>query len=226
MESLFEYGSRTGIWRLLRLFDTERIPLTFFATGFALNLNPDFCDYLGKSTHEIAGHGWRWIDYTQVTKAVEKEHIQKCIASIEQLTGVRPRGWYTGRRSVYTRDLLLEMGGFVYDSDSYADDVPYFIGNHLVIPYSLDCNDFRFGTTPGFSCPNDFYDQLKSTFDYLYQENRTAMMNIGLHPRFSGHPGRCMAVKRFIDYIKKFNDIWVARRIDIAHAWLELDRII
>lgn len=221
MESLFEYGSRAGIWRLIRLFNEQHIPLTFFITGTALTLNPKLCDYLHITPHEIAGHGWRWIDYASISKTIEKQHIQQCIASLEQLTGKRPAGWYTGRRSEHTRELLREIGGFLYDSDSYADDAPYFIADHLVIPYSLDCNDFRFSTSPGFGCPNDFFDHLKNTFDYLYQENKTSLMSIGLHPRFSGHPGRCMALRQFIDYIKNFNDIWIARRIDIAHYWIE-----
>lgn len=221
MESLFDYGSRAGLWRLLRLFDKENIPLTFFVTGFALTLNPDFCDFLRISHHEIAGHGWRWIDYAPIPKAEEKKHIQLCIETLHQLTGKKPQGWYTGRQSENTRKLLLEIGGFLYDSESYADDIPYFENQHLIIPYSLDCNDFRFGTSPGFTCPHDFFNQLKYTFDYLYEENRCGLMSIGLHPRFSGHPGRCMAVKKFIDYIKKFPDVWITRRIDIANYWLE-----
>ena len=220
MESLFEYGSRTGLWRLLRLFDKENIPVTFFITGYALTLNPIFCDYLRVTNHEIAGHAWRWIDYAQIPREDEKRHIQLCIKSLKELTGKRPQGWYTGRCSEHTRGLLIEIGGFLYDSESYADDLPYFDANHLVIPYSLDCNDFRFSTTPGFSCPDDFFNHLKNTFDYLYQENRTCLMSIGLHPRFSGHPGRCMAVKRFIDYIKTYPDLWIARRIDIARYWI------
>jgi len=221
MESLFEYGSRAGIWRLIRLFDNENIPLTFFITGFALTLNPDLCDYLKGETHEIAGHGWRWIDYATVSRTIEKNHIQQCIQTLEQLTGQRPQGWYTGRRSEHTLKLLKEIGSFLYHSESYADDYPYFNAGQLVIPYTLDCNDLRFGTSPGFGCPDDFYNHLKNTFDYLYAENRACLMTIGLHPRFSGHPGRCMAVKQFIDYMKQFPDIWLARRIDIAHYWIK-----
>lgn len=220
MESIFEYGSRAGIWRLLRVFDQEQIPVTFFATGFALTLNPQFCDYLRASNHEVAGHGWRWIDYANMPKAEEKSHIIQCIDTIQNITGQKPQGWYTGRRSENTRDLLIELGGFLYDSESYADDYPFFEDKHLVIPYTLDCNDFRFGTTPGFGCPEDFNNHLKNTFDYLYQENRSCLMSIGLHPRFAGHPGRCQAVKRFIDYIKNFPDIWLARRSDIAAHWI------
>ncbi|MDP1602927.1 MAG: polysaccharide deacetylase family protein [Legionella sp.] len=219
MESLYEYGGRAGLWRLLRLFDKENLPLTFFITGFALTLNPDFCEYLRMHHHEIAGHGWRWIDYSPLPKEEEEKHILLCIETLHKLTGKKPQGWYTGRRSENTRELLLKIGGFLYDSESYADDIPYYEGTHLIIPYSLDCNDFRFGTSPGFNCPRDFFNQLKYTFDYLYEENRGGLMSIGLHPRYSGHPGRCMAVKKFIDYIKKFPDIWITRRIDIANHW-------
>lgn len=219
MESLFEYGSRAGIWRLIRLFDEKKIPVTFFLTGFALSLNPALSDYLRKAKHEIAGHGWRWIDYETLSRAEEKTHILHCIETLEELTGQRPRGWYSGRHSQYTRELLLEIGGFLYDSDNYADDYPYFEANHLIIPYTLDCNDFRFGTTPGLATADDFFNHLKNTFDYLYQEQRQTMMSIGLHPRFSGHPGRCIAVKKFIDYINQFPDIWIARRLDIATHW-------
>ncbi|MCL9684854.1 polysaccharide deacetylase family protein [Legionella maioricensis] len=220
IESFYEYGSRVGIWRLLRLFDQKNISLTFFITGYALILNPLFSSYLASSNHEVAGHGWRWIDYSKESRATEKKHIYRCIETLEQLTGQRPLGWYTGRRSEHTRDLLMEIGGFIYDSDSYADDLPYKINNHLIIPYSLDTNDFRFTTSPGFSIANNFYDQLKNTFDYLYQENRPAIMTVGLHPRLSGKPGLCSAVKLFLDYILQFQDIWIAKRIEIAQYWL------
>ncbi|ASQ45093.1 polysaccharide deacetylase family protein [Legionella clemsonensis] len=220
MESLFEYGSRTGVWRLIRLFDSENIPLTFFMTGLALTLNPELSSYLKKSSHELAGHGWRWIDYALISKEEEKEHIRNCCHTIKKLTGKTVEGWYSGRRSENTRNLLLEIGGFIYDSDSYADDLPYFEGNHLIVPYTLDCNDFRFSTSPGFSYGNEFFLHLKNTLDYLYAEQRAAMMTIGLHSRISGHPGRSMAVKQFIDYLKQFPDIWIARRIDIARHWL------
>lgn len=219
MESLFEYGSRAGLWRLIRLFDAEKIPLTFFVTGLALSLNPAFSTYLRSAKHEIAGHGWRWIDYEALSAKEEKNQIQRCVQTIKELTGKQAEGWYTGRHSQRTRELLIELGYFIYDSDSYADDYPYFAGNLLIIPYTLDCNDFRFGTSPGFANGDDFFQHLKNTFDYLYQENRHTMMSIGLHPRFSGHPGRCMAIKQFIAHLKKFPDIWLTRRIDIAQYW-------
>lgn len=221
MESLFEYGSRAGLWRLIRLFDQEQLPVTFFVTGLALSLNPEFAHYLRKTEHDLAGHGWRWIDYAGLSRQEEKEHILLCVKTLKKLTGKQPQGWYSGRRSEYSRQLLLEIGGFLYDSDSYADDFPYYEAEHLIIPYTLDCNDFRFSTSPGFTLADDFFRHLKNTFDYLYQENRHTMMTVGLHPRFSGHPGRCIAIKQFIDYIKPFSDIWITRRLDIATHWLK-----
>ena len=219
MESLFEYGSRAGLWRLIRLFDSEKIAVTFFITGYALRLNPQFSSYLRSANHDIAGHGWRWFDYAQLSFKEEKAHILNCIKTVEELTGIKIQGWYTGRRSESTRPILQEIGGFLYDSDSYSDDFPYFENNHLIIPYSLVCNDFRFSTSPGFNTADDFFSFLKNTFDYLYEENRHTMMTIGLHPRFSGHPGRCVAVKQFIHYLKQFSDIWIAHRLEIAEYW-------
>ncbi len=220
MESLFEYGSRAGIWRLVRLFDAHAIPLTFFVTGFALTQNQAFADYLCASAHEVAGHGFRWIDYATLSKEEEKQHIQQCVEVLTTQTGQRPVGWYTGRRSVHTRALLLELGGFLYDSDSYADDYPYFEGQHLILPYSLVTNDFRFQTIPGLNTPDEFFQQLKHAFDCLYQENRGAMMSIGLHARITGQPARALALKQFIQYIQTMPDVWVARRKDIAAHWL------
>jgi allantoinase len=222
MESIFEYGSRSGLWRLLRLFDAEKIPLTIFATGLALTLNPEFCSYLQQKKHEIAGHGWRWIDYSLLPREEEKQHITQTLDAIKNLTGFQPRGWYTGRRSENTRSLLKEIPTLLYDSDSYADDAPYVEEGHLIIPYTLDCNDFRYTTSPGFSTGRDFSAHLQATFNYLYQENRGNMMSVGLHPRISGRPGRCHAVKEFLDYIKKFPDVWITRRIDIAEYFLNL----
>lgn len=219
MESFYEYGSRVGIWRLLRLFDDYGIPLTFFVTGQALILNPLFVSYLAQHDHEVAGHGWRWINYTNIPRSVEKKHILLCVETLEKLTGHKPRGWYTGRRSENTRELLLELGGFLYDSDSYADELPYYIENHLVIPYSLDCNDFRFTTTPGFSAAKEFYERLMNTFQYLYQEKRLTIMTVGLHPRLSGKPDRCLVLKQFLDHVTQYPDVWITKRIDIASFW-------
>ncbi|MDF1758195.1 MAG: polysaccharide deacetylase family protein [Legionellaceae bacterium] len=220
IESMFEYGSRAGVWRLIRLFDKNEIPLTFFVAGAALDKNEDFCQYLRKSKHEVAGHGWRWIDYSQVDKKTEKRDIAKCIEAISVHTGQHPVGWYTGRRSEHTREILRELGCFIYSSDSYADDLPYYENESLIIPYSLVTNDFRYTISPGFNTANDFYQQLKNTFDYLYQEENSGMMNIGLHGRISGHPGRCIALSQFLDYIKNKSGVWFARREDIANHWL------
>lgn len=220
MESLFEYGSRVGIWRLIRLFEDEHIPVTFFVTGFALTLNPELSNYLKQCDHELAGHGWRWIDYATCSKSDEKNHIQRCVETLKKYTGKKIYGWYSGRRSIHTRDLLRELGGFVYDSDSYNDDLPYLEDGHLIIPYTLDCNDFRFSTTPGFNNGSDFLQHLKDTFSYLYHEQRMALMTIGLHPRISGRPGRCMAIQQFIRFIKEFSNVWLATRYDIARYWL------
>ncbi|WP_115706971.1 polysaccharide deacetylase family protein [Legionella sainthelensi] len=222
MESFYEYGSRVGLWRLLRLFDAYQVPLTFFVTGYALTLNPLLANYLARQHHDMAGHGWRWINYAHVSKKVEKEHILLCIETLEQLTRKKPKGWYTGRRSEHTRQLLLEIGGFLYDSDSYADELPYYINNHLIIPYSLDCNDFRFTTTPGFSSAQEFYIRLMNTFNYLYQEKRPAIMTVGLRPRLSGKPDRCLMLKNFLNHLVQHKDIWITRRIDIANFWLEV----
>jgi len=220
MESLYEYGSRSGIWRLIRLFDQNKIPTTFFATGLALTLNLELCHYLESSKHEIAGHGWRWIDYAACSRKEEKEHMQLCIDTITELIGRRPQGWYTGRRSIHTRQLLKEVGGVIYDSDSYADDIPYMESEHLIVPYNLDCNDFRYTTSPGFNTGEDFFKHLKYTLDYLIHENRTTLMTIGLHPRISGRPGRTAAIEKFIDYTQTFPNVWVTRRVDIAQHWL------
>lgn len=220
MESLFEYGSRVGIWRLLRLFDKAQIPVTFFATGMALSLNPVLCDYLKQAPHEVAGHGWRWIDYAQIPKEEEKKQIKHCIQMIHQLTERTIQGWYTGRTSVNTRPLLKELGGFLYDSDSYADDLPYYEENHLIIPYNLDCNDFRFCTSPGFSTDEDFLNHLINSFNFLHEEGLLSLMSIGLHPRISGRPGRALMLHEFIKYIKTLPDIWVTTRLDIARFWI------
>ncbi|QEY51279.1 polysaccharide deacetylase family protein [Legionella longbeachae] len=220
MESFYEYGSRVGLWRLVRLFDAYNTPLTFFVTGHALTLNPLLAKYLTQNHHDVAGHGWRWINYANVPRNKEKEHILLCIETLEHLTKKNPKGWYTGRRSENTRELLREIGGFLYDSDSYADELPYYVDNHLIIPYSLDCNDFRF-TTPGFCSTQEFYMRLMSTFNYLYQEKRPAIMTVGLHPRLSGKPDRCLMIKKFLNHLAQHKDIWITRRIDIAQFWLK-----
>ncbi len=217
MESLFEYGSRVGVWRLLRLFKMFDIPITIFATGLALKLNPPLCQYLKNQEDEIAGHGWRWIDHSQLTQSEEKKQILETITTIKQLTGQTISGWYSGRKSKHTRNLLKKVGGFLYDSDNYSDDLPFYDEDkHLIIPYTLVCNDFRYCTQPGFSGPNDFLQVLKNTLDYLLFEDRWTFMTIGLHPRISGQPGRCYVVKEFLNYLKTKPNTWVTRRIDIA----------
>ncbi|ODN44027.1 polysaccharide deacetylase family protein [Piscirickettsia litoralis] len=225
-ESMFEYGSRCGIWRLLKLFDDKNIPITFFATGLALELNPLLCDYLKNSSHEIAGHGYRWISYQNFTKAEEKIHFQKTLTIIKEKTNKAVSGWYTGRRSPFTRELIIEHG-LKYDSESYSDDLPYWLKNkgnntsHLIIPYTLDCNDGRYAMQPGWNSGEDFLNHLKNTFDCLYQEGKTSpkMMSVGLHPRLSGRPGRSEIIKKFIDYILRHKNIWLCTREEIAHHW-------
>lgn len=219
MESLYEYGSRRGIWRLLNLFDQQQIPLTFFVTGYALTLNQELCLYLKQHTHEVAGHGWRWIDYATLSAAEEMRHISQCLDTLHQLTGKAIQGWYSGRCSTNTRQLLQSHPSLCYDSDSYADDLPFYINQQLVIPYTLDCNDFRFTTNPGFNTAEDFFHHLNNTLTYLYQEKQPAIMSIGLHPRISGRPGRCHAIKKFLACLARLPDIWIARRIDIARHW-------
>lgn len=224
VESLFEYGSRAGVWRLLSLFSEYAIPLTLFATGLALERNPELAEALKDSEHEIAGHGYRWIDYRSVPESVEREHIEKTIKGIEILTQKKVVGWYTGRRSAHTRRILIDAG-LKYDSDSYADDLPYWDRvddkMHLVIPYQLDTNDARYAMTPGWSCGSDYFQYLKDSFLCLYREGESApkMMTIGVHPRLSGRPGRCEVLRRFIDFVRQFDGVWICRREEIANYW-------
>jgi allantoinase len=224
-ESLFEYGSRAGLWRLLNLFDQHKIPLTLFATGLALERNPQLAQFLKKSQHEVVGHGYRWIDYKDVDENIEKSHIAKTLEVIQDLTGKKVKGWYTGRCSQNTRKLIIEAG-LIYDSDSYADDLPYWVmesdKQHLVIPYSLETNDARYTMSPGWNTGEDGFLQLKSAFDCLFHEgiNHPKMLSIGLHPRLSGRPSRSWALQRFINYILQFEKVWVCRREDIAMHWM------
>ena len=235
MESLYEYGSRAGVWRLLRLFREREIPLTIFGVAMALLRNPQVVDAFLRDGHEIASHGWRWISYQNVEEAVEREHVQRAAEAIRSLTGKAPQGWYTGRDSPNTRRLVVEHGGFVYDADSYADDLPYWVevqaasGNvaHLVVPYTLDTNDMRFTTAQGFNSGGQFYDYLKSAFDTLYEEGDPArgdspkMLSVGLHCRIAGRPARAQALARFLDYARSHDGVWFARRIDIARHWIK-----
>ncbi len=225
MESLYEYGSRAGVWRLLNLFRKRKINVTVFGVAMALQRNPDVLAAMLADEHEIASHGWRWISYQEVDEETERQHMKLAVDSLTEMTGEPPLGWYTGRDSPNTRRLLIEHGGFLYDSDSYADDLPYWeVVNghpHLVVPYTLDCNDMRFATNQGFNSGDDFYTYLKDAFDVLYEEGQTApkMMSVGLHCRIIGHPGRFAALQRFLDYVQQHKDIWICRRVDIARHW-------
>ena len=225
MESIYEYGSRVGVWRLLKLYKQKQLPLTVFAVGMALERNPAVADMALEHGHEICSHGYRWIDYRHVSESVEREHIQKTVEIITRLTGERPLGWYTGRTSENTRRLVVEEGGFLYDADSYDDDLPYWtrVGDrsHLVVPYTLDNNDMRFATPQGFNSGEQFFAYLRDAFDTLYAEGATLprMMSVGLHCRLVGRPGRIRALERFIDYVRSFDRVWICRRIDIARHW-------
>ena len=227
MESIYEYGSRSGFWRLDKLFKEKKIPVTIFGVGLALKRNSDVCSALKNGDYEIAAHGYRWIDYQNVKKSVEKKHMQQAIKTIKDIFGSRPFGWYTGRSSPNTRDLVFDDGGFLYDSDSYNDDLPYWEyrgkKKQLIIPYTLDNNDMRFATNQGFNTGDHFYNYLKDSFDTLYEEGKTSpkMMSVGLHCRLIGRPGRIQSLKKFLEYVLKFKDIWICKRIDIAKHWIK-----
>ena len=227
MESIYEYGSRSGFWRLDKLFKEKKIPITIFGVGLALKQNPEVCHAIKNGDYEIAAHGYRWIDYQDVKKTVEKKHMQQAIKTIKDIFGSRPLGWYTGRCSPNTRDLVFDDGGFLYDSDSYSDDLPYWEyrgkKKQLIIPYTLDNNDMRFATNQGFNTGDHFYNYLKDSFDALYEEGKTnpKMMSVGLHCRLIGRPGRIQSLKKFLDYVLKFEDVWICKRIDIAKHWIK-----
>jgi putative urate catabolism protein len=227
MESLYEYGSRSGFWRLHKLFQEKKIPITIFGVGMALKKNPEVCRAIIKAGYEVASHGWRWIDYQNIKKSVEKKHMQLAIKTIKKIFGTRPLGWYTGRCSPNTRDLVFENGGFLYDSDSYSDDLPYWEKRknkkQLIIPYTLDNNDMRFATNQGFNTGDHFFNYLKDSFDALYEEGKTnpKMMSVGLHCRLIGKPGRIQSLKKFLNYVLKHKDVWICKRIDIAKHWIK-----
>ncbi len=227
MESMYEYGSRRGFWRIHKLFQEKKIPVTIFGVAMALERNPEVCNAIKNGNYEIACHGWRWIDYQNVKKSVEKKDMKLAIKTIKKIFGERPLGWYTGRCSTNTRDLVFEDGGFLYDSDSYSDDLPYWEykknKKQLIIPYTLDNNDMRFATNQGFNSGDQFYTYLKDSFDALYDEGITnpKMMSVGLHCRLIGRPGRFQALKKFIDYVLKFDDVWICKRVDIAKHWIK-----
>ena len=237
MEGIYEYGSRVGVWRLLREFESRGLPLTVFGVGMALQRCPEVAAAFVELGHEIACHGWRWVHYQNVDEATEREHLRLGRAAVEAVTGQPCTGWYTGRDSPNTRRLVVEAGGFEYDSDYYGDDLPFWLqvrksdgtlAPHLVVPYTLDANDMRFALPQGYSHGDEFFQYLRDSFDVLYAEGARdpaegqggpAMMSIGLHCRLLGRPGRMRAFQRFLDHVQAHENVWVARRIDIARHW-------
>ncbi|MEM7443034.1 MAG: allantoinase PuuE [Pseudomonadota bacterium] len=225
MESMYEYGSRAGFWRIWRLFTGRNLPVTVFGVSMALGRNPEAVAAMKEADWEIATHGWRWIDYQHFTPDEEWRHLQQAIAEHTEATGERPLGIYTGRISPRSRDLAAKEGGFVYCADSYADDLPYWEttenGPLLIVPYTLDANDMRFATAQGFNAGDQFFSYLRDAFDTLYEEAEIApkMMSVGLHCRLVGRPGRTAALARFLDYIASKDGVWVTRRLDVAHHW-------
>lgn len=238
MESLYEYGSRAGLWRVLRAFERHRLPLTIFAVATAVRRNPEAASAFRELGHEIACHGLRWISYQQIDEATERAHMAEATATLHEIFGAAPLGWYTGRDSPQTRRLVVEHGGYLYDSDSYADDLPYWtqvsplesgaaqVRMHLVIPYTLDTNDMRFATAQGFNSGTQFFDYLRDAFDALYREgdpeglDAPKMLSVGLHCRLAGRPGRIGAIERFLDYVLRHERVWICRRVDIARHWI------
>ena len=226
MESLFEYGSRAGFWRLHRAFTSCKVPVTVYGIAMALERNPEAVAGMLAADWEIATHGYRWIDYQYVAESVEREHIAAAIEIHTRVTGARPLGWYQGRCSPNTHRLVVGEGGFLYNADSYADDLPYWDTSwgkpQLIVPYAFDSNDMRFATPQGFNSGDQFFAYLKDSFDVLYREGETRprMMSVGLHCRLAGRPGRTAALERFIDYALAHERVWVARRIDVARHWI------
>jgi putative urate catabolism protein len=228
MESIYEYGARGGFWRLHRIFAGARLPVTVFGVATALERSPEQVAGMQEEGWEIASHGLKWIEYKDFNEADERKHMREAIAIHAKVTGARPQGWYTGRCSVHTLKLVVEEGGFLYSSDSYADDLPYWVEGrqrpHLIVPYTLDANDMRFATAQGFNSGDQFFTYLRDTFDFLYEEGRNGspkMMSVGLHCRLAGRPGRAAALVRFIEHLKRHENVWVTRRVDIARHWHE-----
>ena len=238
METIYEYGSRAGLWRLLRMFEERKLPLTIFGVSMALKRNPEAVAAFKELGHEIACHGLRWISYQNMDEATERAHMKEAVEIIKELTGSAPLGWYTGRDSPHTRKLVVEHGGFRYDADDYSDDLPFWkqvaytdkegraaVAPQLVVPYTLDTNDMRFAAAQGFNSGTQFFDYLKDAFDVLYAEgdpnglNQPKMLSIGLHCRLVGRPARAAALARFLDYVQKHDNVWITRRIDIAEHW-------
>ena len=227
MESIYEYGSRRGFWRVYKNFNDRKIPLTIFGVGLALEKNKEICLAIKESNFEIVSHGYKWIDYQFINEDIEKEHIIKSYEIIKSIFGEYPLGWYTGRTSPNTRRLVVENTNVIYDSDSYSDDLPYWEKindkQHLIIPYTLDNNDMRFATNQGFNSGEQFFQYLKDSFDCLYKEGETnpKMMSIGLHCRLIGRPGRIQSLLKFLDYIQQFKDVWICKRNEIAEHWYQ-----
>ena len=234
MEGIYEYGSRAGVWRILREFERRGLPLTVFGVATALQRSPDVTAAFLELGHDIACHGWKWIHYQNVDEATERAHMAMAMKTIQDLTGSRPLGWYTGRDSPHTRRLVADFGGFEYDSDYYGDDLPFWMkvrktdggdAHQLIVPYTLDCNDMRFALPQGYSHADPFFQYMRDTFDALYAEgdpaglDRPKMMSIGMHCRLLGRPGRITALQRFLDHIQSHDKVWVARRLDIARHW-------
>ena len=226
VESMYEYGTRAGIWRMLRVFDAAGVPVTWFAAAVALERNPAVAEKLVARGDDVAGHGYRWSNHFEMARYEEREAIQRAIESIERTTGSRPLGWYCREMSVNTRELVVEEGGFVYDSDCYNDDLPYWTRildrPHLVVPYGLVVNDARYVVAQGFGSPEHFLEMAKANLNRLRNDGDEVnrMMSIGLHPRITGNPGRSDALARFIDYAQSLGDVCFARRIDIANTFI------
>jgi putative urate catabolism protein len=232
MESIYEYGSRVGVWRILREFENRGWPLTVFGVGMALKRHPEVTQAFVELGHEIACHGWRWIHYQEVDETTERKHLELGIEAIRELTGQPPVGWYTGRDSPNTRRLVCDHGGFLYDADYYGDDLPFWTPvkrsngstvQHLVVPYTLDTNDMRFASPQGFNTADHFFTYLRDSFDVLYAEGANApkMMSVGMHCRLLGRPGRLRGLQRFLDHVAAHDKVWVCRRVDIAKHWHE-----
>ncbi len=227
MDSLYEYGSRAGFWRIHQEFQQRGLPLTVFGVAMALARNPAIVDAINAADYDVVSHGWRWIHYQHLDRQTERQHMQQAIEILETLFGKKPLGWYTGRDSPNTRQLVVEQGGFLYDSDYYGDDLPFWTKvegkPHLIVPYTLDANDMRFATAQGFNTAEQFYTYLKDSFDVLYEEGETSpkMMSIGMHCRLLGRPGRFRALQRFLDYVQSHDDVWICRREDIARHWVK-----
>ena len=234
MESIYEYGSRVGVWRILREFEARKLPLTVFGVSMALQRHPGLTAAFKQLGHEIACHGWRWISYQNLDEATEREHMRVGMQILSELTGERALGWYTGRDSPNTHRLVADFGGFEYDSDHYGDDLPFWmpvqktngeVVQQLIVPYTLDTNDMRFSSAQGFAQGDDFFTYLKDAFDVLYAEgdpnglDRPKMLNIGMHCRLLGRPGRMKSLQKFLDYVQGHSGVWICRRIDIARHW-------